>query len=70
MVYNVYRSESPGLTPGSGNLVAGYTYGGGLLSRTDAGGTDAYYLYDALGNTDALVGPGGEEKFPIGREQR
>ena len=39
---------------GSGNLIANYTYGLGLVSQVTPGGTN-YYQFDALGSTADLV---------------
>jgi RHS repeat-associated protein len=39
----------------SGNLIAYYDYGFGLLSRTDAAGDAACYTFDAIGSTQQLV---------------
>jgi RHS repeat-associated protein len=39
----------------TGNLLAHYDHGLGLLSRTDAGGNPAYYTFDAIGNAQQLV---------------
>src|SRR5262249_18448495 len=39
----------------SGALVASYAHGYGLVSRSDAGGTTAYYDFDQLGNTSELT---------------
>jgi len=44
----------------SGNIIAHYSYGTGLLARTDASGDVAYYTYDAGGNTQQLVTVTGE----------
>ena len=44
---------------GSSGLIAHYTYGLGLVSRTDATGSAAYYDFDALGSTVGLTGSGG-----------
>lgn len=41
-------------TDGSGNVVASYTYGMGLISQR-RGGVDSFYLHDALGSTRALT---------------
>jgi RHS repeat-associated protein len=43
----------------SGSLIAHYSHGLGLISRTDPGGTSAYYDLDALGSTVGLSGPAG-----------
>jgi len=40
---------------GSGNLIAHYDHGFGLLSRIDAAGDSAYYTFDALGSTSELT---------------
>jgi len=40
---------------GTGNLLAHYDHGLGLLSRTDSGGNPAYYTFDAIGNVQQLV---------------
>ena len=42
----------------SGNLVANYTYGLGLVNQV-ASGSKSYYDFDALGSTAALTGPTG-----------
>ena len=42
-----------------GGLIAHYTYGLGLVSRTDATGSAAYYDFDALGSTIGLTSPEG-----------
>ncbi len=42
-----------------GNLLAHYDHGLGLLNRTDAGGSTAYYTFDALGNVSELTGDAG-----------
>jgi RHS repeat-associated protein len=44
---------------GSGALIARYTHGLGLTSRTDAGGAAAFYDFDVLGSTAGLSGPDG-----------
>jgi RHS repeat-associated protein len=44
---------------GSGNLVARYEHGYGLLDRTDAGGHAAYYTFSAIGNTSELTNGAG-----------
>ncbi len=44
---------------GSGNLIANFTYGVGLISQVTASGAAAYYDYDALGSTAGLSGPSG-----------
>ena len=44
---------------GSGNLIAHYDYGLGLLSETDASGDAAYYLFDALGSTRQVTDESG-----------
>ena len=44
---------------GSGNLIANFTYGIGLVSQVSAGGVASYYDYDALGSTSGLSGPSG-----------
>ena len=38
-----------------GNLLANYAYGFGLISRTDAAGSSAYYAFDAIGSTSTLT---------------
>ena len=43
----------------AGNLVAHYAYGLGLVSRTDAAGTSAYYAFDAIGSTSVLTNSSG-----------
>ena len=45
---------------GSSSLIAHYTYGLGLVSRTDATGSAAYYDFNALGSTVGLTGSGGK----------
>ena len=45
---------------GSGNVVADYTYGLGLISRVAAGGAAAYYDFDATGSTVGLSGASGK----------
>ena len=44
---------------GGGALVAHYTYGRGLVSRVEAGGSAAYYDFDSIGNTADMTGTGG-----------
>jgi RHS repeat-associated protein len=44
---------------GGGALVAHYTYGRGLVSRVDAGGSAAFYDFDCIGNTADMTGTGG-----------
>ena len=44
---------------GAGGLIAHYTHGHGLLSRTAAAGSNAYYDFDATGNTVGLTSAGG-----------
>ncbi len=44
---------------GSGNLIANFTYGVGLISQVAATGTAEFYDYDALGSTAGLSGPSG-----------
>ncbi len=39
----------------SGDLIAHYTHGWGLASRTDGTGDGAYYAFDALGSTSELT---------------
>ncbi len=43
----------------SGNLIARYNHGFGLLSRADAMDTSAYYNFDALGSTSELLDENG-----------
>lgn len=43
-----------------GNLIARYDHGFGLLSRTDALGSKAWYTFDAIGNTGARIGASGD----------
>jgi len=43
----------------TGNLVARYDHGHGLLSRVDAVGNAAYYTFDAVGNTSEVSGATG-----------
>jgi RHS repeat-associated protein len=43
----------------SGNLVARYDHGLGLVARVDNGGTAAFYSFDALGDTRQVTGNGG-----------
>lgn len=44
----------------SGQLVAHYNHGFGLANRVDATGDSNYYSFDAIGNTDQLLGPTGQ----------
>jgi RHS repeat-associated protein len=44
---------------GSGNLVARYTHGLGLVARTSVSGEPAYYAFDAIGHTRQLTGETG-----------
>ncbi len=44
---------------GSGNLIANFTYGAGLVSQVTAAGTTEFYDYDALGSTAGLSGQSG-----------
>jgi YD repeat-containing protein len=44
---------------GSGNLLARYTYGAGLVSQVGPTASAAYYDFDATGNTIGLTGAGG-----------
>ena len=39
----------------SGNLIARYEHGFGLLSRTDAAGSPAFYTFSAIGHTSELT---------------
>jgi RHS repeat-associated protein len=43
----------------NGNLIANYSYGLGLVSRTDVNSTKAYYDFDILGSTTGLTGTSG-----------
>ncbi|MCX6879910.1 MAG: hypothetical protein NTW21_39815 [Verrucomicrobia bacterium] len=43
----------------SGTLVARYDHGLGLVARTDGSGNEAFYSFDALGNTRELTDGGG-----------
>jgi RHS repeat-associated protein len=43
----------------NGNLIANYSYGLGLVSRTDTNSTRAYYDFDVLGSTTGLTGTSG-----------
>jgi RHS repeat-associated protein len=43
----------------TGNLLAHYDHGLGLLSRRDAAGDPAYYTFDAIGNVQQLVSSAG-----------
>lgn len=43
-----------------GSLLARYEHGLGLLSRTDAAGSDAFYTYQAIGQTSELTGDSAE----------
>jgi|GEM_PF-3369385 len=44
---------------GNGTLVARYTHGLGLISRTGAAGNAAFYSYDAIGHTRQMTDPVG-----------
>ena len=44
---------------GSGNLIANFTYGLGLISMVSPSQGAAYYDFDASGNTAGLSGPSG-----------
>ena len=44
---------------GSGNLIANFAYGVGLISQVNAAGAAAYYDYDAVGSTAGLSGSSG-----------
>jgi RHS repeat-associated protein len=44
---------------GSGNLIARYNHGYGLLSRTDVPGDAGYYTFSAIGNTSELTDDSG-----------
>src|SRR5262249_6349530 len=48
---------------GAGNLIAHYTYGLGLTSRVDSSGVSAYYTFDGKGNTVALTGSAGTDRY-------
>ena len=43
----------------SGTLIARYDHGFGLLSRTDSGGTSAYYTFNAIGSTSEMTAADG-----------
>ncbi|MBI2875410.1 MAG: cadherin-like domain-containing protein [Candidatus Tectomicrobia bacterium] len=56
----------------SGDLVAHYGYGFGLLSRIDSAGSAAYYSFDAIGNASEMITAAGSianryEYAPFGR---
>jgi RHS repeat-associated protein len=56
---------------GSGNLIADFTYGVGLISQVTASGIQEFYDYDATGSTAGLSGPSGNylasyTYFPFG----
>jgi RHS repeat-associated protein len=44
---------------GNGNLIANYTHGLGLVSRSNAANGFSYYDFDALGSTTGLTGTNG-----------
>ena len=44
---------------GAGNLSASYTYGLGLVSRDDPSDDTAFYAFDRMGNTSALIDESG-----------
>jgi RHS repeat-associated protein len=44
---------------GSGELLAHYAYGHGLVSRVDAANAASYYDFDAVGSTVGMTGGGG-----------
>ena len=48
-----------GTYDGSGNLIANYTYGLGLVSQTTAAGSASYYAFDAIGSTSTLTNSAG-----------
>ncbi len=43
---------------GSGNLIAHYTQGAGLVSLVNSSGVSSYYDFDAVGSTVGLSGAG------------
>ena len=43
----------------SGNLIAHYTYGLGLVSQVTSGGTSSYYDFDAIGSTVGITNSAG-----------
>ena len=43
-----------------GSLLAHYTHGFGLLTRTDVAGASAYYAFDAIGSTSELTDSSGD----------
>ena len=47
VVYNVYRSETPGFTPGAGNLIAAAVTGTSFVDLDVVGGTPYYYVVRA-----------------------
>jgi RHS repeat-associated protein len=48
---------------GAGGLIAHDTVGLGLTSRVDPSGAPAYYTFDARGDTVALAGPAGTDRY-------
>ncbi|HKQ37955.1 MAG TPA: RHS repeat-associated core domain-containing protein, partial [Verrucomicrobiae bacterium] len=44
---------------GGGSLIARYEHGFGLLARSDAAGSPAYYTFSAIGHTTELTDPSG-----------
>ncbi|HEY2942703.1 MAG TPA: FG-GAP-like repeat-containing protein [Vicinamibacteria bacterium] len=57
VVYNVYRSTSPGFVPGPANLRQSCVAGTGFLDSTVVSGTTYYYVVRAEDNSGGGTGP-------------
>jgi hypothetical protein len=64
VVYNVYRSEAPGFTPGPATLVAACVSGTTFVDSAVASGTEYFYVVRAEDNSGTGSGPcaGGNEE--------